>query len=186
MPLTQSATSSRVIDAFLSSPTTPPSALRKFIMSLIGHYHTLADDRIGSRVVERCWAVADVYLKDKIAASLVEHQTFLQQSSYGHFFARKVELPLWERRREQWKGKMAAALVRDKEAAQGPAKIEPPKEEEKKKRSRPVDEVDEIFAGGKKGNKSGAGGDGAGAAVRSKVPRFDGFEDVFEALKATV
>ena len=182
--MTQSATSSRVIDAFLSSPTTPPSALRKFIMSLIGHYHTLADDRIGSRVVERCWAVADVYLKDKIAASLVEHQTFLQQSSYGHFFARKVELPLWVRAREQWKLKMAAALVRDKEGMKAVERPEVPKEEDKKKRARPVDEVDEIFAGGRKSNRTGAGGDGD--VVRTvKVPRVEGLDDVFKALKAT-
>lgn len=32
-------------------------------MSLIGHYHTLVDDRIGSRVVDRCWAFADPYLR---------------------------------------------------------------------------------------------------------------------------
>ncbi|KAK4704189.1 nucleolar protein 9, partial [Phenoliferia sp. Uapishka_3] len=187
MPLTQSATSSRVIDAFLSSPTTPPSALRKFLMSLIGHYHTLADDRIGSRVVERCWAVADIYLKDKIAASLVEHQIFLQQSSYGHFFARKLELPLWERRREQWKLKMAAALQKEKglRGETTEPKVEQ-KVEEPKKRSRPVDEVDDIFAKGKKGNKTGAGGATAGPAKAAKVPRVEGFEDVFEALRATV
>jgi len=32
-------------------------------MSLIGHFHTLVDDRIGSRVGDRCWAFADPYLK---------------------------------------------------------------------------------------------------------------------------
>lgn len=154
-------------------------------MSLLGHYHTLADSRIGSRVVERCWAVADVYLKDKMAASLAEHQTFLQQSSYGHFFARKLELPLWERRREQWKGKMAAALAREKGggAPGGREKVAEVKEVEKKKRERPVDEVDAIFAVGRKGGAPVVVVEGVRTA---KVPRVAGFEDVFDAIKATV
>lgn len=106
--MSRDATSSRVLDVMLSSPTTPPREVRKFLMSLIGHYHTLADDRIGSRVAERCWQTADVYLKDKIAASLVDQLHFLQGSQYGHFFARRLDLPLWQRRKGEWKAKMAA------------------------------------------------------------------------------
>lgn len=36
---------------------------RNFVMSFIGHYHVLVDDRIGSRVGDRCWAFADPYLR---------------------------------------------------------------------------------------------------------------------------
>ncbi|TFY50803.1 hypothetical protein EVG20_g11321 [Dentipellis fragilis] len=32
-------------------------------MTFIGHYPELVDDRIGSRVGDRCWAAADPYLK---------------------------------------------------------------------------------------------------------------------------
>ena len=56
-------TSSRVLDAVLESSTVPFKAKRKFVMSFIGHYHVLVDDRIGSRVGDRCWAAADPYLK---------------------------------------------------------------------------------------------------------------------------
>lgn len=191
LPLTRDATSSRVLDALLSSPTTPPREIRRFLLSLIGHYHTLSDDRIGSRVVERCWATADVYLKDKIAASLVDQGHFLQSSQFGHFFARKVELPLFMRRREEWKAKMTKIAAEQKGlrlpggAPQAPA---PVATEEKKRRERPVDEVDEIFSsklGG--GKKARTGGDSATVedVPRPKKKKMDGMDDVFAALKAS-
>jgi hypothetical protein len=56
-------TSSRVLDAILESPTVSFKVKRNFVISLIGHYHLLVDDRIGSRVADRCWAFADPYLR---------------------------------------------------------------------------------------------------------------------------
>lgn len=184
MPLTRDPTSSRVLDSFLSSSTTPPSALRKFLMSLLGHYHTLADDRIGSRVVERCWAVADVYLKDKIAASLVDQANFLQASQFGHFFARKAEIPLWSRKREDWKLKMANGGV-----PVGFVKRERPAVPSLvlKRRERPEDEMDEIFAKKVKKGKNDKVVLEAGEEVtkEKKVLKTEGLEDVFSALKAS-
>lgn len=55
--------SSRVLDAFLDSPSVPIREKRKFLLNLIGQYHALVDDRIGSRVGDRCWACADPFLK---------------------------------------------------------------------------------------------------------------------------
>jgi nucleolar protein 9 len=56
---------SRIIDAFLDedNKAIPYKDRRTFLRTLIGHYQTLADDRIGSRVAERCWLVADPFLK---------------------------------------------------------------------------------------------------------------------------
>lgn len=56
-------TSSRVLDALLESPSVPLSAKRQFVLGFIGHYERLVDDRIGSRVGDRCWAFADTYTK---------------------------------------------------------------------------------------------------------------------------
>ncbi|GAA5903330.1 hypothetical protein JCM5296_005664 [Sporobolomyces johnsonii] len=184
LALTRSHISSRVLDALLTSPTTPPRALRTFLLSLIGHYPTLASDRIGSRVAERCFATADVYLKDKIAASLAaDPRTMmdLQKSAYGHFFARKVDVPLWMRRRDDWKAKMArlaqedkarvAAEKQEQERATKQAVAAPPAatgadgaggegggegegRKRKKKRERKADEVDEIFSQAAKRSRS--------------------------------
>ena len=144
LPLTRDPVSSRVLDSLLTSPTTTPKEKRRFLLSLIGNYHTIADDRIGSRVVERCWSSADIFLKDKIVASLVDKALFLQQSHYGHFFARKLELPLWIRAREAWKLKMASYMEVNKDAKKEKVPVGP----EKKRRERPVDEIDELFAQG--------------------------------------
>lgn len=56
-------TSSRVLDAIFDSPTVPPKSKRAFVLRFIGHFHILYDDRIGSRVGDRCWAFADPYFR---------------------------------------------------------------------------------------------------------------------------
>ncbi|KAH9463293.1 hypothetical protein MJO28_008551 [Puccinia striiformis f. sp. tritici] len=97
---------SRALDALLKSPSITPSVRRHFTMRFLGNFHLLADDRIGSHIAETFWAISDVYLKEKMASSLVNQQIFLQKSSFGHFFLKKLELPLFERQRESWKSKM--------------------------------------------------------------------------------
>jgi len=47
--------------------------------------------------------------QDKIAASLADQQQFLLASHFGHFFLRKLFLPLHQRKLEEWKVKMAQA-----------------------------------------------------------------------------
>ncbi|KAH0587095.1 hypothetical protein H2248_005913 [Termitomyces sp. 'cryptogamus'] len=97
------ASGSRVYDVLLESPTVPSKAKRELIMEFIGHYHVLVDDRLGSRVGDRCWAFADTYLKEKIARSLFFHEQFLAASYYGKFFARNLNLYLLQRRPNEWK-----------------------------------------------------------------------------------
>ncbi|GAA5895792.1 hypothetical protein JCM6882_001382 [Rhodosporidiobolus microsporus] len=154
LPFTRSATSSRVLDALLSSPTVPPRSLRTFLLSLIGHIPELADDRIGSRIAERAFATADPFLKDKMAASCFDRQDELQRSAYGHFLARKMELPLWGRRREEWKLKMGRLMAEEKAkalAATSPAPAVEAKKDDAaeqhrgKKRERKTDDIDAIF-----------------------------------------
>ncbi|KWU45137.1 hypothetical protein RHOSPDRAFT_28944 [Rhodotorula sp. JG-1b] len=212
LAISRSATSSRVLDVLLTSPTVPPRGLRTFIMSLLGHYAVLADDRIGSRVAERCFASADVYLKDKIAQSLFEQQNDLQRSAYAHFFARKLELPLWGRKREDWKAKMAritneekARLKAENDSSEAQAKAAIPggnasaaataaaegseSKRSKKKRERKADEVDEIFASAAGGASTAPPGDGDRPAKKKSkraIPAQEGMEDVMAAIKASV
>jgi nucleolar protein 9 len=56
-------TGSRVLDVVLESPTVSPRIRRKLIVNFVGHFHSLVDDKLGSRVADRCWAVADPYLR---------------------------------------------------------------------------------------------------------------------------
>ncbi|POW00374.1 hypothetical protein PSTT_13186 [Puccinia striiformis] len=75
-------------------PIDYPIGPSHFTMRFLGNFHLLADDRIGSHIAETFWAISDVYLKEKMASSLVNQQIFLQKSSFGHFFLKKLELPL--------------------------------------------------------------------------------------------
>jgi nucleolar protein 9 len=209
LALTRSATSSRVLDVLLTSPTTPPRALRTFLLSLIGHYPAVASDRIGSRIAEKCFAVADVYLKDKIAASLAADPRTameLQKSPYGHFFARKVELPLWERRRDDWKAKMARLAAEEKakkheeeaiairSQQQTPVAVttgagEDGEKKKKKKRERKADEVDEIFAKAKKSKteiSEPSEKKFKEVAAKPKKNREEELGDVLQAIKASM
>lgn len=63
MKITRNPTSSRVFDSLLDSPSVPAKSKRQFVLDFIGHYHTLVDDKIGSRIGDRCWAFSDTYLK---------------------------------------------------------------------------------------------------------------------------
>ncbi|KAI0637703.1 ARM repeat-containing protein [Trametes polyzona] len=101
-------TSSRVLDAVLESPTVSHKDKRKFVMTFIGRYHDLVDDRIGSRVGERCWAFADPYLKEKIARSVMPHEHALAGSAFGKFFMRPLALHVLQRDPEKWKSMQAA------------------------------------------------------------------------------
>lgn len=68
--IAHNATSSRILDVLFESPTVSFKAKRRFVMSLIGNYHYLVDDRIGSRVADRCWAFADPYLRVRLERSV--------------------------------------------------------------------------------------------------------------------
>lgn len=81
--LSQNPISSRVIDVLFDSETVPFKVKRALVMSLIGHYHTLVDDRIGSRVGDRCWAFADPYLR-------VGHSHNCRTRSYKYLCRKKL------------------------------------------------------------------------------------------------
>ena len=59
----KSSISSHVLDVAFTHDSISPKLRRKLILKLVGHYHVLADDRIGSRVVDKIWASSDVFLK---------------------------------------------------------------------------------------------------------------------------
>jgi len=122
----------------------------------------LVDDRIGSRVGDRCWTFADPYLKEKIARSLIPHESFLAGSFYGKFFARNLSLHLLQRRPEDWKTMQAER----KRASQGyptaatanfphPEPEKPTVEKKRKRKALQEDDIDAVFnqALGKKSKK---------------------------------
>jgi len=63
MVLAQNPVSSRVLDAFLESPTVALKDRRRLILAFVEHFHILMTDRVGSRVGDRLWEAADPYLQ---------------------------------------------------------------------------------------------------------------------------
>jgi nucleolar protein 9 len=142
-------------------------------MSFIGHYHVLVDDRIGSRVGDRCWAFADPYLRvrsylcrstrcthktmfqEKIARSLFTHEQFLAGSFYGKFFARNLNLYLLQRKPDDWKNLQSQHKLSSQPANstptessnETPTQLAPPSQKPRKRKrdTRPDDEIDALF-----------------------------------------
>ncbi|KAJ7762821.1 armadillo-type protein [Mycena maculata] len=154
---------SRVLDALLDSATVPLKIKRQFVLFFIGSYHLLVDDRIGSRVGDRCWAFSDTYLKEKIARSLISQEQFLAGSYYGKFFARNLNLYLLQRRPDEWRTMQTDRSRSTAKPVAAPTSqaVEaiPGKERKKRKRDAGGDEIEELFGAtmGKKVKKAALG-----------------------------
>ncbi|KAF9284164.1 Nucleolar protein 9 [Mortierella alpina] len=93
---------SHVIEAFLTSPTLNLKVKRKILRSFLGKYHSMALDRYGGHTVDKCWAVSDIEMKEKIAAELLEHEQALSQSFHGKFILRNCKIDQFKRKKEEW------------------------------------------------------------------------------------
>ncbi|KAJ7477142.1 armadillo-type protein [Mycena galericulata] len=190
------AAGSRVLDALLDSATVPLKVKQQFVLSFIGSYHLLVDDRIGSRVGDRCWAFSDTYLKEKIARSLIPQEQFLAGSYYGKFFARNLNLYLLQRRPDEWRTMQTdrnrpAELSKVTALASQVVEVRiPSKERKKRKRDVGGDEIEELFgaAMGRKVKKAALGGSvepGTMLLPSGKEKVLDaGLADVMGAIRA--
>ncbi|KAG0197554.1 Nucleolar protein 9 [Mortierella sp. GBA30] len=93
---------SHVIEAFLTSPTLNLKVKRKILRSFLGKYHSMALDRYGGHTVDKCWAVSDIEMKEKIATELLEHEHALSQSFHGKFILRNCKIDQFKRKKEEW------------------------------------------------------------------------------------
>ncbi|KAJ3505135.1 hypothetical protein NLJ89_g7571 [Agrocybe chaxingu] len=168
--IAHNAAGSRIYDALLGSPTVPAKKKRQFIVDFIGNYHLLVDDKLGSRVGDRCWTFSDTYLKEKIARSLISKERDLAASFFGRFFTRNLNLFLLQKRPDEWRNiqserKRASepdlSEPRPTQSGASPAPLDeiPPRldnDKKRKRKSRPEDEIDALFstALGKKSKKA--------------------------------
>ncbi|GMK58968.1 hypothetical protein CspeluHIS016_0604100 [Cutaneotrichosporon spelunceum] len=131
----------------------PAKYRRRLMLSFMGQYEVLAQDRLGSRVADTVWAAADGFMREKIARSLIPHATELGNGQYGRFFARKLDLHLLQRRPDEWRESVLGVrhhFAHQKDEAV-PVPPEPQVEESaerkrSKERKRERDEIDDLFA----------------------------------------
>ncbi|ORX93043.1 ARM repeat-containing protein [Basidiobolus meristosporus CBS 931.73] len=93
---------SRVVESFLTSPNVSLKAKRKIIRSFAGKYHEMAMDKYGSHIVDKCWAVSDIELKEKIATELVLNEKAIAACFHGKFILRNCQIDQFKRKREEW------------------------------------------------------------------------------------
>ncbi|KAJ3849729.1 armadillo-type protein [Lentinula lateritia] len=206
--IAHNATSSRVLDVLLESETVPIKAKRSFVQSSIGNYHLLVDDRIGSRVGDRCFAFADTYLKEKIARSLIPQEQTLAGSYYGKFFSRNLNLHLLQRRPDEWKtfqsnkkAETHSNSITNANDTRNGTKNAPSAEladlsvskKKRKRETRVKDEIDELFDSSHNNKKSKnhkvAAVDSSATVKGAKEASGDtlmdkGLKDVFDAIRA--
>ncbi|KAI8905769.1 armadillo-type protein [Powellomyces hirtus] len=96
------AVASRVIEQFLLAPAVSTKAKRKVIRGWLGSFSAIASDKFGSHVVDKCWAVADIGLKEKIAEDLLSNYNALSANHFGKFVLRNCKIESFKRKREEW------------------------------------------------------------------------------------
>ncbi|KAG0164059.1 Nucleolar protein 9 [Apophysomyces sp. BC1034] len=86
----------RAYESILISETVNEKMKKRILKNLQNTYPALAKDKFGSHIVERCWAVADIEMKEKIATELLKRERDLSE----HYIGKCI---LWTCRIEQFK-----------------------------------------------------------------------------------
>ncbi|TPX70190.1 hypothetical protein SpCBS45565_g01889 [Spizellomyces sp. 'palustris'] len=103
----QDAVASHLLETLLITSTLNTKAKRKLIRGWLGSFVPMACNKYGSHVVDKCWAVADLALKEKMAEELVKSFDRLRNDHFGRFVARNCKLENFKRRREEWVERLA-------------------------------------------------------------------------------
>ncbi|KAI9103148.1 armadillo-type protein [Phlyctochytrium arcticum] len=93
---------SHLVETLLLCPGLHQKAKRKIIRTFVGHYPTLACNKYGSHIVDKCWAVADITLKEVIAEDLNKQIKRLRDDHFGRFVVRNCRLDQFAKQREEW------------------------------------------------------------------------------------
>ncbi|KAK0436046.1 uncharacterized protein EV420DRAFT_1281317 [Desarmillaria tabescens] len=148
IPLTQHPISSCVLNVFLDSPTVPHKAKRQLVLGFLGHFHELVDDRIGSQVGERCWGWSDMYMKEKIAWSMMDYEQSVAASFYGRFFIRALNLYVLKKRLGEWRDLVGKAKEKKEDvepAVEVEQEAEKLKQKWKQEKEKEKDEIEMVF-----------------------------------------
>lgn len=106
---------SRVVQSALTSPHSQKSFLRNFIPKFYSLSATLAIDPAGSYVIDALWTATTAanahFMKEKIAAALLTHESLLRESVHGRNVWRNWSMDLFSRRPQEWQAVAKAGLT---------------------------------------------------------------------------
>ncbi|KAJ3215848.1 Nucleolar protein 9 [Dinochytrium kinnereticum] len=93
---------SRVFETFVESQHVSLKAKRKILSNLLGRFSEMASDRYGSHIVDKCWAAADITMKEKIATELLNDEKALAANYHGKFVLRNCKIETFKKSKEMW------------------------------------------------------------------------------------
>lgn len=94
---------SRVLEQFFVSSVVTLKSKRKLLRGLTHHFGDLAKDKYASHLIDKCWRVSSLELKELIAGELAAQDRALSDNTYGRFALRNCKIDLFKRRRDEWK-----------------------------------------------------------------------------------
>ncbi|CAO3620810.1 unnamed protein product [Cunninghamella echinulata] len=93
---------SRAYEAIIASNEVNEKIKKKVLRNLMGNFASLAKDKFGSHIVEKCWSVATIEQKEKIAQELMKYEYDLSEHYLGKCILWTCNIDLYKRRREEW------------------------------------------------------------------------------------
>ncbi|KAI8138254.1 armadillo-type protein [Fennellomyces sp. T-0311] len=93
---------SRAFESILSSEHVGGKVKKKIMKNLQGHYVSIAKDKFGSHIIDQCWAVADINVKEQIAAELLKRERDLAEHPLGKCVLWTCRIDLYKRRHDDW------------------------------------------------------------------------------------
>jgi nucleolar protein 9 len=94
---------SHVIEAVMSSRTVSDTVKQRTVRKLRDHVDTLAADKFGSHIVDKCWSLATTELREKIVERLIGVKTRLEDNPYGRMVLRNCHAYEFEKDAQNWK-----------------------------------------------------------------------------------
>ncbi|KAI8079723.1 armadillo-type protein [Halteromyces radiatus] len=93
---------SRVVESIIASQHVNDKIKKKLLKNLLGEYVSLSKDKFGSHIVETCWSVADIEIKEKIARELVKYEYDLSEHHLGKCILWSCKIDLFKRHYNEW------------------------------------------------------------------------------------
>ncbi|KAI8971901.1 armadillo-type protein [Mycotypha africana] len=93
---------SRAFESVIASHHVNDKMKKKVMRDLLGKYTSLAKDKFGSHIMDKCWLNADIDMKEKIAAELVKHEHELASHYIGKNILWTCKIDQYKRRHDVW------------------------------------------------------------------------------------
>jgi hypothetical protein len=102
VPMAKDRVASRVLEQFLTGSSIDNKSKLKLVDALKNCYAEMALDSNASHVVDKCYGVADVPRKEKIAAEVASVEQELNKTQHGKFVLRNLRIASFKSKREGW------------------------------------------------------------------------------------